>query len=264
MNNYSPAQQKFLQGKRKEKQWIHVAQIAVFLIFFIFWEISARKGWMDSFISSSPSLILKTFWEMWKEHSLPVHIGITLTETLISFLLVILLSTCAAVFLWASPYLSRILEPYLVILNSLPKSALAPLFIVWFGANQKTIIIAGISVALFGSIITLYTGFLETDPEIQKLVLTFGGNKYDILTKIILPASVPLFLSIMKVNIGLCLVGVIIGEFIGARKGLGYLIIYGSQTFKLTWVIMSILILCVIAIILYGILNCLEHRYLRK
>ena len=116
------------------------------------------------------------------------------------------------------------------------------------------------SVAIFGSVINLYTGFQDADPDKRKLIATLGGNKKDELTKIVLPSSVPLILSIMKVNIGLCLVGVIIGEFIGARQGLGYLIIYSSQTFKLTWVLMSIIILCIIAIILYGLLGLIEKR----
>ena len=188
------------------------------------------------------------------------HIGITLTETLVSFVFTVFLGIGTAVLLWCCPKLSRILEPYLVVLNSLPKSALAPLLIVWLGANIRTIIVAGMSVAIFGSIINLYTGFREADPEKLKLIRTLGGTKKDELTKIVLPSSVPLILSVMKVNIGLCLVGVIIGEFIGARQGLGYLIIYGSQTFKLTWVLMSIVILCVIAMGLYAILDFIEKR----
>ena len=160
-----------------------------------------------------------------------------------------------AVLLWTCPRLAKITEPYLVVLNSLPKSALAPLLIVWLGANERTIIVCGMSDAIFGSILNLYTGFGEADPEKLKLIETLGGGKKEKLMKIILPSSVPLLLSVMKVNIGLCLVGVIIGEFIGARKGLGYLIIYSSQTFKLTWVLMSIIILCIIAIILYGLLG---------
>ena len=162
--------------------------------------------------------------------------------------------------LWTCPRLAKITEPYLVVLNSLPKSALAPLLIVWLGANERTIIVCGMSVAIFGSILNLYTGFGEADPEKLKLIETLGGGKKEKLMKIILPSSVPLLLSVMKVNIGLCLVGVIIGEFIGARKGLGYLIIYSSQTFKLTWVLMSIIILCIIAIILYGLLGLIEKR----
>ena len=146
------------------------------------------------------------------------------------------------------------------VLNSLPKSALAPLLIVWLGASEKTIIVSGISVAIFGCILNLYTGFTEISQEKLKLIRTLGGGRIDELFKIVLPSSVPTILSNMKVNIGLCLVGVIIGEFIGARQGLGYLIIYGSQTFKLTWVLMSIVILMIIAMLLYGILNLIERK----
>ena len=124
---------------------------------------------------------------------------------------------------------------------------------------MRTIIVAGMSVAIFGSILTVYTGFLEVDPEKTKLIYTLGGRKRDVLTKVILPGSVPIFLNTMKVNIGLCLVGVIIGEFIGSREGLGYLIIYGSQVFQLDMVISSILLLCVIAMLLYLLTQSLEH-----
>ena len=125
------------------------------------------------------------------------------------------------------------MEPYLVVLNSLPKSALAPLLIVWLGANMKSIVVAGISVAIFGTILNLYAGFKEVDPDMIKLIYTLRGDKKDVLLKVIIPGTLPLQLSVMKVNIGLCLVGVVIGEFIGARQGLGYLIIYGSQVLQL-------------------------------
>lgn len=232
MPDHSPAQKQYLLRIRHEKYLIHVSRILLFLGFLFLWEISARKDWIDSFIFSSPSEIWQTFLTMTQDQSLFTHIGITLTETLLSFVITVCLGISTAVLLWACPNLSRILEPYLVVLNSLPKSALAPLLIVWLGANIRTIIVAGMSVAIFGSIINLYTGFRETDPEKLKLIRTLGGTKKDELTKIVLPSSVPLILSVMKVNIGLCLVGVIIGEFIGARQGLGYLIIYGSQTFN--------------------------------
>ena len=263
MPEHSPAQKQYLLRVKREKNLIRVSRTLLFLGFLILWEISARLGWIDSFIFSSPSEIWLTFLRMLKDQSLFTHIGITLAETLVSFVFTVLLGIGTAVLLWACPRLSRVLEPYLVVLNSLPKSALAPLLIVWLGANIRTIIVAGISVAIFGSIINLYTGFREVDPEKLKLIRTLGGSKKDELTKIVLPSSVPLILSVMKVNIGLCLVGVIIGEFIGARQGLGYLIIYGSQTFKLTWVLMSIVILCVIAMGLYATLDLIE-KHVRK
>lgn len=263
MPELSPSQKKYLLQRRKEKYFVNISRILLFLVFLILWEFSSRFGWIDSFIFSSPLAILKNFAEMCRDQSLFVHIGITLAETLTSFFFVVLLGIGTAVLLWLSPKLSRILEPYLVILNSLPKSALAPLLIVWLGANVRTIIVAGMSVAIFGSIINLYAGFRETDPDKSKLIATLGGTRKDELLKIVLPSSVPLILSIMKVNIGLCLVGVIIGEFIGARQGLGYLIIYSSQTFKLTTVLMSILILCVIAMGLYGVLSLIEKYCLK-
>ena len=263
MPEHSPAQKQYLLRLKHEKNLIRVSRILLFLGFLILWEVSAHFGWIDSFIFSSPSDIWITFLKMLKDQSLFTHIGITLAETLVSFVFTVLLGIGTAVLLWIFPRLSHVLEPYLVVLNSLPKSALAPLLIVWLGANIRTIIVAGISVAIFGSIINLYTGFREVDPEKQKLIQTLGGSKKDELTKIVLPSSVPLILSVMKVNIGLCLVGVIIGEFIGARQGLGYLIIYGSQTFKLTWVLMSIVILCVIAMGLYAALDLIE-KHVRK
>ena len=232
MSEHSPAQKQYLLRVKREKNLIRVSRILLFLGFLILWEVSARFGWIDSFIFSSPSEIWITFLKMLKDQSLFTHIGITLAETLVSFVFTVLLGIGTAVLLWTCPRLSHVLEPYLVVLNSLPKSALAPLLIVWLGANVRTIIVAGMSVALFGSVINLYTGFRGADPEKLKLIRTLGGTKKDELTKIVLPSSVPLILSIMKVNIGLCLVGVIIGEFIGARQGLGYLIIYGSQTFN--------------------------------
>ncbi len=149
-------------------------------------------------------------------------------------------------------------------LNSLPKSALAPLLIVWLGATKTTIIVAGMSVAVFGSILSLYTCFTTVDPGKIKLIYTLQGRKYQALTKVVLPSSIPAIISNMKVNIGLCLVGVIIGEFLAARNGLGYLIIYSSQVFKMDWLLMSIVLLCIIATVLYSLINLLEKWCLRR
>ncbi len=259
----SAAQHSYLRSLRSRQYRIAVIRVLIFAAFLVLWEAAVRLGWIDGFIFSSPSRVAKTFCGMWADGSIFRHIGITLVETLISFACVVLLGVGVAVLLWYNTELSEILEPYLVVLNSLPKSALAPLLIVWLGANMKSIIVAGISVAVFGSILNLYTGFREMDPDKVKLIYTLQGTRRDVLTKVILPGTVPLLISVMKVNIGLCLVGVVIGEFIGARQGLGYLIIYGSQVFKLDWVILSIVILCVIAMLLYGILNLVEQKCLR-
>jgi len=228
------------------------------------WEASTQLRWIDGFIFSSPSRITATFTNMLKDGTIFLHIGTTLWETIASFLLVVLVGLLSAILLWYSDKLSEILEPYLVVLNSLPKSALAPLLIVWLGANRTTIIVAGMSVAIFGTILNLYTGFREVSLDKTKLIYTLGGNRYHVLTKVVLPSTIPATISIMKVNIGLCLVGVVIGEFIGARSGLGYLIIYGSQVFKLDWVLMSIVILCIIAMGLYALIGAVEKWYRKR
>lgn len=264
MSEVSACQKEYVRYMNRRKRTVVFARIFIFAAFLILWETAARLEWIDSFIFSSPCRVAMTFWNMLKDGSVLGHIGVTLAETLVSFALVVLTGIAAAVLLWMLPTVSKILEPYLVVLNSLPKSALAPLLIVWLGANMRTIIIAGMSVAIFGTVLNLYTCFTEVSPDKEKLIYTLGGKKKDTLFKVVLPGTIPNILSVMKVNIGLCLVGVIIGEFIGARRGLGYLIIYGSQVFKLDWVILSIVILCMIAMALYALLGWLEGMYRKK
>lgn len=253
--------EQYIRQQKRRKFLTQLFRLLILVLFLGLWEISAQKNWIDSFIFSSPSRIIRTFYSMCEDQSLFFHIGVTLSETLISFVLVIISGIGTAILLWSFPHLSDVLEPYLVVLNSLPKSALAPLLIVWLGANIRTIIIAGISVAIFGSIISLHTGFLEVSRDKIKLIYTLGGTKKDALSKVVLPASIPLILGTMKVNIGLCLVGVIIGEFINSRQGLGFLIIYASQVFKLDWMLMAIAVLCIIAIVLYSLINLAEKLY---
>lgn len=263
MNNLSKEQKKFLESKKKHKRVVSISQFLILCCFLFLWEYTANIGILDSFIFSSPSRISLCFLELLSEGVITEHILVTLFETIISFLLVILISIVFTILLWLSPKLSEVLDPYLVVLNSLPKSALAPLLIVWLGANEKTIIVAGMSVAIFGSILSLYTSFSIVDPEKIKLIYTLQGNRFHVLTKVILPCSIPAIINIMKVNIGLCLVGVVIGEFLAAKRGLGYLIIYSSQVFKMNWLLLGIVLLCIMAIFLYTLINLLD-RWCKK
>ena len=260
-NTIKTDQQLYIERCRRENIFIKAARIAVLIAFIALWELASALSLIDPFFFSSPSRIVLLFIDMCKNFEIFIHTGITLYETILSFLIVNILSILVSVIMLSFDRFSQIVEPYLVILNSLPKSALAPLIIVWLGTGSKTIIVAGISVALFGSIINLYTGFMQVDTEKRKLITTLGGSKKDQLTKVIIPASIPIILSNMKVNIGLSLVGVIIGEFLAARQGLGYLIIYSSQVFQLDMLIMSIIILCMIALLLYQSIDWLERKY---
>ena len=256
----SAAQMNYLNSCKKEKRIIRSLQWMIMVLFLCLWEFGARVGFINSFVFSSPARVLKTIVSMARDGSLWYHSGITLAETFISFFLILFLGIGIAILLWWNTRLAGIFEPYLVMLNSLPKSALAPVFIVWLGANMKTIIVAAVSVAVFGTVLTLYHSFAETEEDKLKLIVTLGGKKKDILTKVILPGNVPTVVSLMKVNLGLALVGVIIGEFLAAKAGLGYLIIYASQVFKLDIVISSIFLLCVISVLLYHGIAKLEKK----
>lgn len=264
MTKPSDGQERFLRRMRRRQLTVRIARVLILVLFLLLWEITASTGIIDSFIFSSPSRIALCFREMVLDRSIFLHIGVTLYETIASFLLVTASSILAAILLWCSRRLSEILEPYLVVLNSLPKSALAPLLIVWLGATPTTIIVAGMSVAVFGSIMNLYTSFITVDREKIKLIYTLHGNRRHALLKVVLPGSIPAVISNMKVNIGLCLVGVVIGEFLAARNGLGYLIIYSSQVFKMDWLIMSIFLLCIMAMALYAVIGAVEKIYNKR
>ena len=263
-NNLSKEQQFYMKKTRQHKHLVLFFQIFIFVFFIILWEISSHNGIINAFIFSSPSRMLLACQELFLTGDLLKHIGITLAETFGSFFLVASISLLIAILLWWNTTLSEIFEPYFVILNSLPKSAMAPIFIVWLGNNMKTIIITAISVAIFGSILNLFTSFQTTDPDKLKLIYTLHGNRLDCLTKVILPINFPAILSILKVDIGLCLIGVVIGEFLAAREGLGYLIIYASQIFKLNYLIAALMVLCLIALILYTVIQKFEHQIKRS
>lgn len=260
----SERQYQFLKRQKHHHFIVKSARLLLLFGFLFLWEVSSRLGIIDSFIFSSPSKIVLCFWSMILDKSIFTHIGMTLYETLVSFLLVTIISILLSTLLWFSRKLSEISEPFLVVLNSLPKSALAPLLIVWLGATPTTIIVAGMSVAIFGSILNLYTSFMSVEEETLKLIYTLGGKRRHALMKVVIPGSVPAIISNMKVNIGLCLVGVVIGEFLAARNGLGYLIIYSSQVFKMDWLLMSIVILCIMAMALYSLIAFLEKRLLDR
>lgn len=228
----SPAQTLYMKKIKQHRRLVLFIQVFLLVFIIAVWEICSDVGLLNSFIFSSPSRMIKSAAELYHDGNLLGHIGITLAETFGSFLLVAVFTILIAVLLWWNQTFSEILEPYFVILNSLPKSAMAPIFIVWLGNNMKTIIITAISLAVFGSILNLYTSFISTDPDKIKLIKTLHGSRIDCLTKVILPLNLPSILSILKVDIGLCLIGVVIGEFLAAKQGLGYLIIYGSQVLR--------------------------------
>lgn len=258
----SPERQDFLRKKKFRKQAILWSQIGALLAFLLFWEVGARVGLIDPFIMSQPSRILKTFANL-SQNGLLTHMGVTCYETLVGFLLGAVGGTLIAIALWWSPFLSKVCEPFLVVLNSLPKIALGPVIIVWVGAGTKAIIFMALAISMIVTVLEMLNGFLATDEERMKMVRTFRATRGQTFWKIVLPSNIHTLFNSLKINIGLSLVGVIAGEFLVSKAGLGYLIVYGGQVFKLDLVMTSVIILSVVAALLYQGVVLLE-RYVTK
>lgn len=255
----SKEREKYLKKVKLKKIEILATQISIVIALIAIWEILAQIGKIDSFITSQPSRIVKTFLNL-SSNNLLEHLRITCTETIIGFLLGTLLGGVIAIVLWWSPFISKVSEPFLVVLNSLPKIALGPVIIIWVGAGMPAIIVMALSISLIVTILEILNGFLHTDKEKIKMAKTFNASKLQILTKIVIPSNIPTFFNTLKVNIGLSLVGVISGEFLVSKGGLGYLIVYGGQVFQLDLVMTSVIILAVVAALMYQSIVFIEKR----
>jgi NitT/TauT family transport system permease protein len=259
----SKEHEKYLQSISRERKLIRIAQVLILIIFFAFWEFAARKDLIDTFLTSSPGSIYRLIVKFVRDGSLFKHLYVSTVETVAGFFLGTSLGFLTAILLWWFEKLARILDPYLVILNSLPKTALAPIIILWAGMGFSGIVVTAASISVVVTIMTLYTGFTSVEKDKIILLKTMGATKLQVLEKVIVPSNMPNILSVVKVNIGLSWIGVIVGEFLVSKAGIGYLILYGSQTFKLDLVMMGVFILAVIAALMYFLSSWLEKKIIR-
>jgi NitT/TauT family transport system permease protein len=256
----SLSRQRYLAQIRRRRRLITATRWGLLLALFALWEAGAQLGLINDFLLSSPSRMVRTAVSLIQSGELFLHIGTTLFETLAGFAISAILGTALAVLLWWSVFWNQVLDPYLVVLNSLPKIALGPVLIVWIGAGMPAIIAMAVMVSVIVTLVTTLAGFCEIEPEKIMLMRSFGATKRQILTMVVLPGSVPAMLSALKLNIGLSWVGVIVGEFLVSRAGLGYLTVYGGQVFKLDLVMTSTVILCLLAGVMYFVVAGLEKR----
>lgn len=254
----------YLKKVKRNKCKIGIIRIAILVIFIALWEVAAKLKLIDPFLTSSPSRIVKSLISFVNGGTLFRHIWVTCYETIIGFMLGTILGVIIAIILWASKTASKVLDPYLVVLNALPKVALAPIIIFWVGNGTPAIITIALLISIVTTIISVLTGFNEVDEGKMLLMTTFQANKWQKLRYLVFPASIPVIISALKINVGLSWVGVIMGEFLVAREGLGFLIIYGGQIAQLDMVMMSIVILSVIAFIMYEVVAILENKLVNK
>ena len=261
-NELSTERKKYLSTRRRRKTAVILCRIFILAAFIAFWELGGPFGLLDSFVLSQPSRILRILFHF-TENQLPLHIKTTLLETVSGFLLGVAVGCLLAVFLWWSPFFSRVSEPYLVVLNSLPKIALGPVIIIWAGAGTRAIIFMALAISTIVTVLEMLSGFNSTDPELIRMLKTFGANRFQIFCKIVLPYNIDTLFNSLKINIGLSLVGVIAGEFLVSKAGLGYLIVYGGQVFQMDLVMASVLILAAAAAVLYELISLLQKLALK-
>ncbi len=256
--NFSVNHALFIKKHKQEKAMIIFARIAILIVFLGLWELLAYLNVIDSFITSSPSKVFVTLKDLFTENNLLYHIGVTLSETLLGFLIAVFLGSAIALALWWSERLRLILEPYIIVLNSLPKIALGPIIIVWFGSGSKAIVFMAVLIGIIVAIMTMLNGFLETDKNKILLLKSMGATKLQILLKLVIPGSLSSFISMMKISVGMAWIGSIMGEYLVSKAGLGYLIVYGGQVFKLNLVMASTFVLCILAALMYFAVSLLE------
>lgn len=254
----------YLKRLKKNKRKIVIIQILILVLFLIIWEVLSRLNIINSFLSSSPTNVLKTIITLLKDKSLFTHAGITIYETIISFSISTIIGFMIASIMWFYNSIAKVLDPYLTILNSLPKVALGPLIIIWVGASINSIIFMALLITIFVTIINIYESFQQTNKSYILLLKSLGATKKDIFFKVIIPSNKKNIINTLKINISMSLIGVIMGELLVSKKGLGYLIMYGSQVFNINLVITSVIILGLISFIMYYILIKLESHHQKK
>ncbi len=256
----SDKQKRFLKVYKKKKILTLFFQIFIGVSFLVIWEILARCGIINAFITSYPSKIFLTIINLFKSGNLFYHIYVTLSEVIIAFIITGVISISVSIILYESEFLSKVMDPYLTIFNSLPKVALGPILIVWIGANKVSIICMAILISLIVSIQSIYVGLRNTNKNMIKILKSFKASEFDILTKVVIPSNYKNIVNTFKINIGLTMIGVVMGEFLTSKAGIGYLILYGSQVFNLTLVMAGIIILLILSIVLYSIINGIEKH----
>lgn len=249
---------------RKEKYKIIGLQVLCLILFLGLWELLTTLNIIDEFLVSKPSAVIKLLYQYVISKEIFIHIAVSLSETLLGLVIGTVLGILFAILLWFSKTLTRICEPFLVVLNALPKTALAPILIIWAGTGVKGIVVVAISLSLVMTIISAHNFFIHVDEDKIKMLKTFNASKLQILMKLVLPSNIANILSIIKINIGMSWVGVIVGEFLVSRFGIGYLVVYGGQVFKLDLVMMGVLILAILAYLMYLIVNIFEKIYRKK
>ncbi len=237
-------------------------QALAVIAFFAAWEIGVRVGWISNFLVGSPAGIFSLAGRMLMSGELVMHTSYTLFEAILGFVIGTIVGSLMGLALWYSVFVARLVEPFIVAINSVPKIALAPIIILWFGTGLVSKVALAVSLTAIVALIAAYQAAKDADTDLQSLLISMGATKHQVFYKAVVPSTLPAIIATFRINIGFGLVGAVVGEFISSQKGLGHIIYAASSLYDLNTVWVGLFTLMIMGFVLYYVIDIIERATL--
>lgn len=237
-------------------------QLGAVALFFLLWQAGVRLGWVSDFLVGAPAGIWRVFLRTLRDGTLLTDTAVTVYEAVLGFAIGTAAGSLCGLALWYSAFVARVTEPFIVALNSVPKIALAPIVILWFGTGLVSKVALAVSLTALVALIAAYQGAKDTDRDLQSLLVSMGATKHQVFWSVIVPSALPAMIATFRINIGFGLVGAVVGEFISSKRGLGHLIYEASGLYDLNTVWMGLFMLMLVGFVLYHAIEAVEARLL--
>jgi NitT/TauT family transport system permease protein len=234
-------------------------QAAAVVLVFALWQAGVQVGWISDFLFGAPSGIYTTFIRMMKSGELLADASYTMFEAILGFVIGTIAGSIAGLALWYSIFVARVVEPFIVAINSVPKIALAPIIILWFGTGLVSKVALAVSLTAIVALIAAYQAAKDADTDLQALLISMGATKHQIFSKAVVPSTIPTIIATFRINIGFGLVGAVVGEFISSQRGLGHLIYTASSFYDLNTVWVGLFVLMLLGFVLYYVIDAIER-----
>jgi NitT/TauT family transport system permease protein len=239
-----------------------VLQAAAVIGFFTLWEIGVRAGWISAFLVGSPFGIFAEARKMLMSGDLLSDTWYTLFEAILGFVIGTIFGSLLGLALWYSAFVARLVEPFIVAINSVPKIALAPIVVLWFGTGLVSKVMLSVSLTAIVALIAAYQAAKDADVDLQSLLISMGADKHQVFFKAVVPSTLPSIIATFRINIGFGLVGAVVGEFISSQRGLGHLIYTASSLYDLNTVWVGLFTLMIMGFVLYYVIDLVERTSL--
>lgn len=251
-------------GRRGER-WLQILLVPLTAVILLaLWELVVRLTDYPSFILPGPLQVWASLLAIARDGALGRHALTTLSEVLAGLTLGMIIAFVLGFVLSRSPTVERLLAPYIVASQSIPTVAIAPLLIIWFDAGATSKILVSALIVFFPILISSIAGLRSAEPELRDLMRSLEASRWQIFAKLELPAALPMIVSGLKVGATLSVIGAVVGEFVGADRGLGFLIKQGQGLYDTPLMFVAIFTLVIIAMTLYGLVTLVERALLAR